>query len=144
MHHRRTLVTALSALAGLPLLAAAGPRRLPPACAWIVGTWHSDVDQTLANFSFQGQSPTPEMRARMARMVGRLTHTVTPTRFTVDETFDGQTTRQSWDYEVDRFSASSVSLVFAAAGVPGLTLFRKDDAYFIRTGSNFEYFKKAK
>lgn len=139
MLHRRTLV---ASLATLPMMASARPRRLPAECRWILGTWHSDVDQTMANFTFEGQRPTPEMRARLARMFGKLSHTITPTQFTVDETFDGQSSRQSWAYEVDSFSASSVSLVFPVAGIPGITLFRKNDSYFIRTGSNFEYFRK--
>ena len=139
MLHRRTLV---ASLASLPLLASARPRPLPAECRWILGTWHSDVEQTMANFSLEGKAPTPEMRARLAQMFGKLSHTITPTHFTVEETFNSQSTRRSWAYEVDSFSASSVSLVFPAAGMPGITLFRKNDAYFIRTGSNFEYFKK--
>jgi len=141
MLHRRTLV---ASLATLPLSALARPRKLPAECRWIIGNWHSDVEQTMANFTFQGQRPTPEMQARIAQMFGKLSHTITPTHFTVDETFDGRSTRRSWAYEVDSFSASSVSLVFPSAEIPGITLFRKDDSYFIRTGSNFEYFKKSK
>lgn len=139
MPHRRTLVACLAAL---PLLASARARKLPAECTWILGKWHSDVEQTMAGFTYQGQRPTPEMQARIAQMFGRLTHTITPTQFTVDQTFNGQTTRHSWAYEVDSFSASSVSLVFAGAEVPGMTLFRKNDSYFIRTGNNFEYFRK--
>lgn len=137
---RRTLV---ASLATLPLIASARPRKMPAECAWMVGKWQSDVAQTMANFTFDGQRPTAEMQARIKQMFGNLSHTITPTQFTVDETFNGQTSRHTWDYEVDSFSASSVSLVFPATAIPGMTLFRKNDSYFVRTGSNFEYFKKS-
>ncbi|MDB5849740.1 MAG: hypothetical protein JWP29_3492 [Rhodoferax sp.] len=128
----------------MPLLTMAQPTRLPVEANWILGTWRSDVDRSMANFIFQGRRPSEDMRVRIAALFGKMTHTFTPTSFIAEEALVPRSLRSEMDYRVERCTSDSVSVVFAAPRInPGFTLYRGDGCYFvISAAKNLEYFKK--
>ncbi len=124
--------------------AIAASSRLPPECRWLLGRWRSDVEPTMAHFTLQGRTPAPQHRVRIADLFGRMTHTFTRTRFVAEHVPDAGMIRIESDYRVGRFTSSSVTLVFpdAPEPMPEMTLYRSGDRYAVRSGDNFEYFRR--
>lgn len=142
MIQRRTLLTGLAASAILPDHAMARPA-LPQECAWILGLWCSDVERTMAHFSFQGRRPSAEQLDKIGTLFGRMTHEFLPGRLIVREENGAHVHRQEFGFRVDGFTSSTVSLVLRGRDrPPGMTLYKGDGHYFVRSGQNFEYFTK--
>lgn len=143
---RRQVLIAVVPMTGAawatPAIAASS--RLPPECRWLPGRWRSDVEPTMAHFTLRGLAPAPQHRARIADLFGRMTHTFTPTRFVAEQVLDTGTIRIESGYRVSRFTSSSVTLVFpdAPEPMPETTLYRSGDRYAVRSGDNFEYFRR--
>lgn len=133
----------LASLATLPLIARAGPARRPAEADWILGTWRSDAELSMAHFTFQGQRPAPEMLPRISALFGKLSHTYTPTRMVVDHASENGSHREEWAYRVEHATSSTVSLwIDPPCGPSRFTLYRGDGHYFMRAGEHFEYYRK--
>lgn len=130
-------------LAGLPFSALAAQFNGPPGAAdWIVGTWQSDAERTMRNFTFQGSRPTGEARERISTLFGSMTHTFTRKRFTVADTRTGRTTVDTL-YRVTGATSSTVSIAFPETpGLVDMTLYRAGDSYSVRSANNFEFFRR--
>lgn len=108
--------------------------------AWLVGSWQSDRERTMERFSFQGRVLGPEYQERMAALFGHMQYRVTPQRFGVMDRGAG------WHaaYTVVSETESTITLRFPGRKcLPDITLYRDgDDALFIKTGNNLEYFRR--
>lgn len=135
----------IASLAGLPLAAVAAATRfdrLPRAAQWIVGSWRSDAERTMRSFAFQGTVPSRETYARTSALFGSLTHTFTQERLIVTDHRIGQKTLEA-AYRRVEVTSNTISIGFAGARhIPNMTLYRDGDHYFIRAGSNFEFFRR--
>lgn len=137
---RRTLA---AALALTPVLALARPHRLTAETAWLLGSWQSDVERSMEHWTFQGQAPRADLRPRVAALFGKIVHTCTPTHVHVDTVFgEGINHRDTLHYRVVRHTSSTVTLAFSGSERTDMTFYRGNGYYFIRVGSNCEYFKK--
>jgi hypothetical protein len=142
MHQRRTFLTGLAASALLPGHAMARPA-LPRECAWILGLWRSDVARTMAHFSVQGRRPSAEQLQKISTLFGKITHEFLPGRLVVREENGAHVRRQAFGFRVDGFTSSTVSLVLRGRDrPPGMTLYKGDGHYFVRSGNHLEYFKR--
>jgi hypothetical protein len=94
----------------------------------------------MQNFYFQGRSPTPEQRERISIQFGNLRYHVTTKHLRVED--GGHKLLAA--YMVSAETASTITLHFSRNdGMPELTLYRvSSDLLFIRSGSNFEYFRR--
>lgn len=142
MMKRRDVLLAALGTAGFAA-SAADARPATPAWTWIYGEWRSDVERSMAHFTFQGKRPTQENLARIASMFGHMTHVISPGKFTVVSRYNDMEHRETYPSRVARHTASSTTLTFEdASALPELTLYKGDGFYLVRVGANFEYFSK--
>ena len=135
---RRTLISTALATVATPggALLARGIQRFDPR---LVGTWRSDKERTLATWKFK-ESATTEVRERIGRWFGKLTHRYTET--TVFTEFEGETF--SSRYWVRESGENFVVVEYKTkAGIESHRIFLDGDHHiFFFVGNNVEYFKR--
>lgn len=117
----------------------------PLSAARLIGTWRSDKSETLAHWSFS-ETATAAFRAWLANALGKLT--VRYTDIEVQTEFGGNKTACSYRVIAsDEDSIELICLTENSAGTEGieekrLIHFLTPDMYWIRIGTNKEFFRR--
>jgi hypothetical protein len=138
---RRAFVVALGAL---PAVAAADRfRRQHADAAWVIGAWRSDIERAMRWFAFQGKRPGSETLSAVAQRLRPMTHAFTSDQLIAADALTGQETFKA-RYRVVGATSNTVSIEFPETrDVPGMTLYREENGYFVRSGDRFEFFQRA-
>lgn len=141
MNRRHAIFLGCAAAAAAQRLHAAPS--IPEECEWIQGIWRSDVERSMANFTFQGRRPDEENLLRIRNIFGKITHEFQAGLFVLTYEDGHRGYRKKSRFRIDRFTSSSISIVLTDIDPRNeMTLYRGEGYYFVRSASNFEYFEK--
>jgi hypothetical protein len=142
MIRRRAILLSSLGTIGLPASGAA-PGHVANEWHWIYGEWRSDAEMTMKNFAFQKRRLTPENRAKISALFGKMTYEISPEKLAIIYSFNDMRHREEYTFHVSRHTSSSVTLKFNGKDAPPeMTLYKEDGFCMVRAGDNFEYFKK--
>ena len=99
----------------------------------------------METFYFQGRPIAESKRDAVASIFGHLTYEISETTFTLKDSYAGRSSDQiTWKYNIESNTDTSVTLALKGDLAPkSLTLYRvSEDALFVKSGSNLEYFKR--